>query len=824
MAERKITKNFNNFKGRDVRSSDLVRNADYAIEFQNARVVKEDSCVKREGYKIRASKAQYNGLYNYAWNDLTTDETMEEIISLSNNIYRKKEATFTIAYAGAVASVYANIRLDTTTSTFKCIITEGTTDVLSYDLGTGLEASPITLANLKTQIDAVTNFSATISGTTTIPAAFLPITLYADLGSSPKTQILPVYEWEKLNTLVDNIFGTYHGNRGLDSWELASTLNMNNNIYIATGHEYLHKYDGQNVYRAGLPYAETVATLVLSATGYTDTDVSYIYLYKQVDNRGNIIEGVESDPSAEVSPANQKVAVTVPNIQANAGFNTGCAIVNGAQVGVTTITVDSGHTFKISDTAYFLDGVSADYVERLITATTATTITIAGAAVNVLDNAVISNNLRIVIYRNTAGGSLYYKVAEIPNNSFVATQAYSDALVPASLGIQYIPPTLPRDILDIIPKYLCDHQNLLITSSHNTWFFSSFENPEYFPAETNFEQIKNTSAGSIRGIGSDQEHLAIGTSRSLFIVTGDIVAGTARQEDLGRGVGFACHNSIRIVDSKLVFLSPIGFWALENGYNVYEIGAAINPIFNEVGAPDGERLQLRRAYAVYFDETQEYICFIPAESGSGTSKFVNNNSSAHVFDNFHGSWSEWTGVNMGGGLAIHDENIYFQSKADDSVLTVTGTLFERSILGAPDDYADHHLPIEFKLGTEWMFAGEPSVFKVFLWLKVYNLLRHLLSATFTLSISVEKDLRIGVPWFTFDMDFGAGTSSQGWGYFMWGIDPWGSPQAESTKQKLKSGKAQSLRYVMTNNILHEKVAISAWETVVAAPYSVELKD
>ena len=71
---------------------------------------------------------------------------------------------------------------------------------------------------------------------------------------------------------------------------------------------------------------------------------------------------------------------------------------------------------------------------------------------------------------------------------------------------------------------------------------------------------------------------------------------------------------------------------------------------------------------------------------------------------------------------------------------------------------------------------------------------------------------------------GGVASSLGWGLPAWGVLDWGAPQAKTSKKKLRSGKAQSIRYVVTNSVLHEKVAISAWETVITAPYSTEMKD
>lgn len=833
MAERKIEKNFNNFRGRDIRSSDLVRDADYAIDFDNAVVVKEDSCVKRNGFKIRGPNAQYEGLYTYRYANRTNGQTVEELIALSQDLKRlSSSATFTVTYAGSSTSAALSFRLDTATSTFKFILTESGSTVLSYDVGTGLEASPITLGNLRDAISAVSNFSASITGDDqeAVPAAFLPITPSADLATSPKTQSLTLYAWERMSTLLDNVFGTYHTSRGLDEWEFASCVNMNNILYIATGYEYLHKYDGQNVYRAGLPEPSAAPTLALSGTGITDTNVKYIYLYKQVDNQGNIILSVDSDPSSTVSPSNQSIEVTIQNLVQGSGYNTGCAVIEGDQAGVLTITVDDCSFMKVGDTAYFYDGVSATYVERLITAKTHTTLTIEGPAVNVTNNHVISNNLRIVIYRNTAGGNLFYKVAEIPNNSFAASSVYTDNLAIASLGTQYVAPTQLRDILEIKPKYLCVHQDLLIAAGAsnvaNNWFYSNSEGPEYFDAETNFNIIKSSFGGGIKGLGSDQEHLIIGTERSLFVVTGDINSGSARQERISeRNIGFASHNTIVDIGGRIIFLSTNGFWAIAGGFNVQEIGAAVNPEFlNVLGFSDNETPRLKRAVATYYEDTNEYVCHVPCETGTGVDKYVNEYAATHTFDTFHNAWGKWPALNIGGGIAVYDNNIYFQDKRSDSVLGVTGNLWQRQKTGQVDDFADHHNPIPFKLGTQWIDDGEPSVFKVFLRLKVYNLFRSVLPSPFTLTIAVERDFNKGVTWSQFELLMGGVASSLGWGLPAWGVLDWGAPQAKTSKKKLRSGKAQSIRYVVTNSVLHEKVAISAWETVITAPYSTEMKD
>ena len=76
-----------------------------------------------------------------------------------------------------------NMSLDVDSSTFKFILDVDAAEVLNFDLKTGInDATTITLANLKTQIDATTDFSATIGGLTNTPAAFLKITRDIAIG------------------------------------------------------------------------------------------------------------------------------------------------------------------------------------------------------------------------------------------------------------------------------------------------------------------------------------------------------------------------------------------------------------------------------------------------------------------------------------------------------------------------------------------------------------------------------------------------------------------------------------------------------------------
>ena len=149
-----------------------------------------------------------------------------------------------------------------------------------------------------------------------------------------------------------------------------------------------------------------------------------------------------SDAVSITTSITEDINVTVDYIDDSTGYNTDCAIVAGAQTGVTQITVDDGaggsHTMQVGQTAYFFDSSSSAFVEREITAVDSTTITIDGANVNVSDNEVISNNLRVNIYRTASGGTLFKLVTSLANDSFETTAAYRDGTADASLGATFL--------------------------------------------------------------------------------------------------------------------------------------------------------------------------------------------------------------------------------------------------------------------------------------------------------------------------------------------------------------------------------------------------
>lgn len=832
MATRTIEKRFaKNFRGLDLRDPDLLRNVDYVPEIRNAVTTPTGNLDKRAGYKIRLDKttAPNLGLFTSVHQNTTTGATTEEVVGLTDKLYRRiGTSVFTVQYVGGASSATLSFRIDSTTATFKCYLDAAGT-ITSFDVGTGLEAVPTTLTSLAASIDALADYTATVTAAVGgFPAGTtFPLVLTQDIKAAAFS--FTIHEWQQVNQTVTDPFDTYESNKYGSDFHNAHLLNYENCIFIATGYETLHKYDGQTVYRAGLPEATTNPTTALTGTGFTDTGVNYFYRYKQVDNRGNINFGVESDISSpNLSPANQSINVTVTNSQAGSGFNTNCALVNGNQVAVTTITVTaSPHTLKVSDTAYFLNRSTSTYVTRNVTAVTATTITISGTAVNVNNADVISNNLRIEIYRNTASGIVYALTVEIPNNSFSATQVYTDAT--GTRGATFADPIYPPNLLTVKPRSLAAVQGVLCcagdSANPNTVYLNDVENLEAFPTATHSFDIQSGQTGILTALAADKESLVCFKSKAVYLISGDIPNLNFRVQKLHEGqIGASSPWTVSEVQDNIIFLCEQGFYSIRDGFidQTSPIGDKIQSVFLPTESTTTHKLRPRRAVLYNDIKNERLVAYIPTETVSGSDRFPNTNSRIFVFEYAPEKrrWLEWYNLNMAGGVITEADKTWFMAKSYASGM-LSGYVYEASMTETDYDYEDHHEAIQFQYFTQWDDNGEPSVFKTALRAKLWN--EATSSANFSLDGKTERDFQRNIKHSNWIWDFGT-SNANGWGIFPWGIGPWGSPVTLEEKIKLRSGKHRAIRFVLENKDHNEKVSFSGLEYEVTGTYGREMKD
>ena len=844
-ANKSFIKNFSQFQGVDLRSSDLTRQPQFASFVDNCDLNKAGDLIKRKGFHYKEGNKGGIGLGIFEDIDSTTGVLTEKLMCLGEDLYELVDDSFNITYSGS-GTALLNIKLDTASSIFKLTIVEDNVTVLEQNLGLGHDESSTTdIATVITTVNALTDFAASGGTVTTNSAAWLDLKKDSVLTSTATS--IGFKRWAAVNQATTTPFSTTWGDRNDSTFEHPSMVNLKNVLYVGSGVDDLHKYDGQTFYRAGLPIggdatgtrgdSGTAPTTAEDASGSTfSTGETYYYkfLYKQVDNKGNIVEGIVSPASTQesIAAATADIDVTVTNISASSGFNTNCAIVNGLQSGVTTITVDSGHTINSGDTLYFYDGSTSEYVTRTCTSTTSTTVVFSGSAVDVADNAVISNNLRIAIFRTVDGGAIdgtYSLVAEIPNDSIgTATQTYTDQITDANLGADFISPIKPHDLP---PKgnYLAKFQNILISSGDptnvNNVSYSDIDSPEYFPRSENSFLVDAYQGAKVQGLGALSPQLVVFKDKSVVSVTGDIGQDNFRTDEVPFGsVGCSAHHSIKQAQGALFFLSKDkGIFAFSPSSGISEVGARIEPEFTKFDQP----YNFSKAVASVWVSKDKYCIFLPSESQDGSSNdYADASSRMYVYDYARDSWWVWSNVNAMGGLSFFEDTLWFSSRRLDSDSSAVETSTARfNNFGNNFDFSDHESATSFTYKSHWDALNNPSVFKKYLRLKTFNLPSSSLDGEqplYNLKVETEFDYYTPAPLDSFTQSFGG--DLLGYGLDAYGSSPYGSGSPPELKSKLKSLKCRSIRFVFSNETALQGTQISGIEVEATTPYRAHMKE
>jgi len=300
-SDKQLFQNFSDFRGLDVRSSDLNRPLNFAKEVLNFVIEKSFALGGEKGFKSFAAieDKQIAGLHTYKFKDPTTGDEGEELLCIrsgadvisafysESGFCRLKEESFSITYSGSGTWGYEFLLDEDGTYHFK--LYEDSVEVLDYSVGTGFEDDAmgrISLGDLEAQIDAVSGFAATSDATVdALVAATFP--LVAVDGLSPSSVAFSVYRWETIPVGLTSplIVGGYV-NAYLEALKSGrkvqppTFLNKNNCCYIAlSGHFFLLKYDGAQVYRAGVRGFIDVDDVSIAAGTATGTPLVGSYRY-----------------------------------------------------------------------------------------------------------------------------------------------------------------------------------------------------------------------------------------------------------------------------------------------------------------------------------------------------------------------------------------------------------------------------------------------------------------------------------------------------------------------------------------------------------------
>lgn len=708
-------------------------------------------------------------------------------------------------------------------------------------LGKGFNtASPYSINALSTLISSITGVTVSTTGVTSYPAAFIEIeeeTIIPDSGSVT----LNWKYWQSANRTVASTFGGLVAQLSSDNFRNATFAPYEEVVYIASKFDEVQKYDGQTIYRAGMPRGVAPTIVSLGAGGVDVGDHSYYTTYEQTDSTGRRVEGrISTSNSITVGGAGEELQITMTNLLQGSGWNTNCAIINGVQSGVNTIVVDDGnsnpHTLQVGDIAYFDQDGAGDTVTRNITATTAFSITIDGNPVNTIDNQPISNNLKIIVYRTKVGGTVPYLAFSAANNSYATTRTYDDSIADSALGADYIIPVRNPDPPPKVGIVKAFSGQVIYTDdpvNEDYVWYSEPSQPEYVPVALNDLEQENSfiipsNDDDITGAGVSGSTLVIFKDKSIYTVSGDLAASQFEVQTLSPGSNIGCvsHHTIAEVGQLLYFTHTNGVYSIiENQF--YPVDKLGNPIplsiqidkkFREDNFGYGDNYSLKRATAINYTKDNQYLLFIPSENLTGV-KIADNNSTVLCYDYQGKNWFEWTRFNAAGGWYVLNDNLYWQERRLNND-TITSKKYKQHRKYRLIDQVDHVTPIRVTWESSWEDLGQPRVRKKFI---RTVLLFDEISSIYqlnqpTLCFYSYKDWKKGVISTRADImqkiNSGKWSSTQFWNWIQWS-----GTQDSFITIPLKGGTvAKSMQIGMQLNSLNSSFKLQGFQHEVASEF------
>lgn len=419
------------------------------------------------------------------------------------------------------------------------------------------------------------------------------------------------------------------------------------------------------------------------------------------------------------------------------GYPMKYARVNGAQAGVSSITVDTPHMFEVGDLILINPATTSGVGDRavktprkfILNAVTGTTIAwdanIYGI-ITVVDNEIISNGTSVEIFRTTNGGNEFYFLAEIPVGDDSTIQLYRDNISDVDLGFQFIDQPFGEEFDPIgRASYVATHQGCLVAKTEpNSLRWSLPGEYEYFPLATNQLDVPSNISGDITGFISDKDsRLAIFKPNAHYSLEGDItVPGGASVITVSEGdYGVSSHNSLNLVKGLIFGVGPIGIMTLQGTEYIPDIGDPISPfILNNT------YLTLAKAFSINDYEYREFSISIPNYFGSFT-----NNPRIYSFDYWaNPRWLErrYGEDFMRGGAAMHQNKLYVISHDYDNVDIIGDYCYvrrTRAATGAETTVVPSNLVGSTVLSNiftpQWFHGGEPSLYKSFIRMVVWSM-------------------------------------------------------------------------------------------------------
>lgn len=611
---------------------------------------------------------------------------------------------------------------------------------------------------------------------------------------------LDLLEYKKGNSLIqftaNGIDGTRFGNPDLSYvWTTAPDSDEYNGVLYITDPDLnkdLFKYDGDYLFRAGMPSAE-------KPTGVTSGSNYYRYYYSTIDAQGNIINGDYYQFDSNSTSTSYNVRTYSDEEYKTRWANADIVANNPLGVkdntdGLVVATYIPGHNILpntwmmikvqrvLQKSPFTIDNTSS---RILVTEVNGNDITLDfstlqdGEEVNFTTGGAGSlYSLVANVFYSTDETFGYYKTRENPIYQDSPTQSIFFDNVSTGASSSQIE---MEDVYDTtvvkgpIPrcKYITFYNNVMVLANtseevdrnnvqEEAFFWSDTgvgSTVETFPP-FNVDSVGISSEGDITGIKALSDNIIVGKERQIYYVNGNLILRSYRiRSALTNGIGVESFRSMQEISNGSIFMSSRGIYLAAQGGKPTEFSDIIEPIFRrQVG------FDLTKSKVVNDIKNEKILIFIPASNES--------DSVVLVYDYLYKEWFLHRGIDADGGMVFIGEDLYHADGSD---------LFKRS-----DKYCDNGSAIDAYYKSGWDDKDYPSMTKK--WKKL--ILLSIGDIDWTANIKTQYDWE--------DVD---DTDEK--------IDITESIRVQT--QSLNMAQRKSMRFEIGNNVKNEGMLITGYE-------------
>jgi hypothetical protein len=817
---------FENFRGKDTRSSPLGQNLDAAIEFLNLERLPNGTLRARQGVKICSQPLHIYSIHPYIYSD-SNNQIQEELIGVAtfDNVSSGKymvlvkyaSYNMTITRSGAGTPAWS-ASITNSTSGFVFTLVENGSTLLTTNLGTGYLSSEKTLKGLADDITALADYTASVdktavvngtqAGVTTItvdsghtfgaeskeviylvdttvgqprqriaeilsttgttivlasdayhptisvadnqvighggyPAAILELGTSSATGNTSTTIAYGV--WEPIRGKQDELHmgdpldgftsDQYHPHISFENKRNCCyftapflkriTSQVFHNIGEFNYEAGLWKYDGHRCYISGqiTDTGEPLSAVDSGAgTGVAIGTYKYSSSVKWTDYQGNEFEYFHPGEVSLTLAAARDVTVSSSDYnQYKDYFNHIYAALTAGAAATNTLTITSGHKFRVGDYVYFKD--SSGVVRRKVETSTTTTIIVDGGAVTVANGQYVSN-YAYRIWRTKANGNTPYLAVE--GAYFYGVWIDTDNVSDANLGI-IKSSVQPVNIQAPFPRgrAIAEHQGVIALASGQTVHWEDADSPEFSPPAISNTNIPTETGGEISSLLTVRDgSLYAFKKTSIYQVSGSMPENEVEVSKVSEN-SYGVDNpiAIKMVEDVLIGISSLGIFAHRSDEFVRGFG---KELANIVLASTGFQYTFSKAI-VFFDSIKNWVhVYFPFEESTAVNYWdiESDYSKYYVYmisdtEEQASCWAEFYHNKKrlpNKGMAVVNNTFYQQtsgkfSNTGQSTIDIIGFLHKRMDSNSLSDYLDNTESYIWAYISGWDDAGEPKTSK-----------------------------------------------------------------------------------------------------------------